>query len=96
MRIIFTPAARAEILDAQDWYETQRLGLGRRFGRQLQTLADRMAENPYQFPVVLQDIHRARFRKFPFNLFFRIEKEFLVVIACFHGSRDPERWRERI
>jgi plasmid stabilization system protein ParE len=96
MRIIFTPAARAEILGAQDWYETQRTGLGIRFRAELQALADRMTENPYQFPVVLQDIHRARLRKFPYNLFFRIEKVSLLVIACFHGSRDPERWRERI
>jgi toxin ParE1/3/4 len=96
MQAIFTPAARAEILDAQDWYETQQAGLGLRFRGQLQMVVNRMTENPYQFPVVLQDIHRARLRKFPYSLFFRIEAESLVVIACFHGSRDPQRWQERI
>lgn len=58
-------------------------------------VVNRMTENPYQFPVVLQDVHRARLRKFPYSLFFRVETQFLVVIACFHGSRDPQRWQER-
>lgn len=96
MRAIFTPAARAEILEAQDWYETQQAGLGVRFRGQLEMAVNRMTENPYQFPAVFQDVHRARLRKFPYSLFFRIEAAVLVVIACFHGSRDPQYWQQRI
>jgi plasmid stabilization system protein ParE len=96
MQAIFTAAARAEILDAQDWYETQQAGLGVRFRGQLEIVVNRITENPYQFPAVFQDVHRARLRIFPYSLFFRAETEFLVVIACFHGSRDPQRWQQRI
>ena len=96
IEVIFTPAARSEIVEAQDWYEAQQSGLGTRFREQLQATVIRMAENPYQFPVALQDVHRARLRKFPYSLFFRIETNTLVVIACFHGSRDPRRWQQRI
>jgi plasmid stabilization system protein ParE len=96
MQAIFTAAARAEILDTQDWYETQQAGLGVRFRGQLQIVVNRITENPYQFPAVFQDIDRSRLRMFPYSLFFRIETEFLVVIACFHGSRDPQRWQRRI
>jgi plasmid stabilization system protein ParE len=96
MQAIFTPAARAEILDAQDWYETQQAGLGVRFRGQLEIVVNRITENPYQFPAVFQDVHCARLRTFPYSLFFRIETDFSVVIACFHGSRDPQRWQQRI
>ncbi|MFZ3266852.1 MAG: type II toxin-antitoxin system RelE/ParE family toxin [Terriglobales bacterium] len=96
MQAIFTPAARFEILDAQDWYETQQAGLGVRFRGQLEITLSRMHENPYQFPAVFHDVHRARLRKFPDSLFFCIETEFMVVIACFHGSRDPQRWQQRV
>jgi hypothetical protein len=41
-------------------------------------------------------VHRARLRKFPYSLFFRVEISALVVIACFHGSRDPQRWERRV
>jgi hypothetical protein len=45
---------------------------------------------------VFQDVHCARLRTFPYSLFFRIETDFSVVIACFNGSRDPQRWQQRI
>lgn len=31
MQVIFTPAARAELVDAEYWYETKQQGLGMRF-----------------------------------------------------------------
>jgi hypothetical protein len=34
-------------------------------------------------------------RRFPYSLFFVIEDETLIVIACFHGSRDPAQWQTR-
>jgi plasmid stabilization system protein ParE len=94
--VIFTPAARAELLAAQDWYEMQLPGLGEHFRVELETAVNRMADNPHQFPAVFQDVHRARLRKFPYALFFRIERKALTVIACFHGSRDPQQWQRRV
>jgi hypothetical protein len=39
---------------------------------------------------------RALLRHFPYALIFVIEAdETLVVIACFHGSRDPALWQQR-
>jgi putative addiction module component (TIGR02574 family) len=49
MQVAFTPAARVELLDAQDWYESQRAGLGTRFREEVGATVIRMAENPQQF-----------------------------------------------
>jgi plasmid stabilization system protein ParE len=96
MRVIFTPAARVELMDAYDWYEAKQPGLGIRFLDQVEATVLRLRENPQQFRVVFQDVHRALLRKFPYGLFFRVEASELVVIACFHGSRDPRRWERRV
>ncbi len=96
MQVIFTPAARAELLDAQDWYEARHPGLGVRFRDEVEAAVLRLQENPHQFPIVFRDVRRARLRKFPYGLFFRVEISALVVIACFHGSRDPRRWERRV
>jgi plasmid stabilization system protein ParE len=96
MQVIFTPAARAELVEAQDWYENRRPGLGARFREEVEAVVLRLRENPHQFPIVFRDVHRARLRKFPFSLFYRIEIEVLEVIACFHGSRDPRRWERQV
>ena len=94
--VIFTPAARGELIDAQDWYENEVPGLGRRFRAEVDAVIQRVTSNPRQFPVVYKSIRRALLRHFPYSLIFVIESdETLTVVACFHGSRDPARWQER-
>jgi len=49
--VIFTPAARAELIDAQDWYEAEASGLGRRFRHAIDALAYQpVVEVPISFP----------------------------------------------
>ena len=94
--VIFTPAARAELVDAQDWYENEVPGLGRRFRAAVDAVVQSMSLNPRQFPVVYKSIRRALLRRFPYALMFVVETdETLTVIAWFHGSRDPAHWRKR-
>jgi len=94
--VIFTLAARAELIDAQDWYENEAPGLGRLFRAAIDAVIERMRANPRQFPVVNKSIRRALLRRFPYALMFVIEAdETLTVIACFHGSRDPAHWQKR-
>jgi plasmid stabilization system protein ParE len=79
----FTEAARAELIDAQDWYEAEAPGLGRRFRAEIDSVVRRMADNPRQFPTVFKTLRRARAKKF-------------LVVACFHSSRDPRPWQKRM
>jgi plasmid stabilization system protein ParE len=87
--VVFTPAAAAEVTEAQA------PGLGARFRAELDATVGRLAATPEGFPVVLRDVRRARLRRFPYGLFFRIQPDALVVLACFHARRDPRRWQER-
>ena len=48
------------------------------------------------FPLYSINIHRARLKVFPYALLFVIEADMLLVIACFHSSRDPQRWQQRV
>jgi len=92
----FTEAARTELIDAQDWYEAEAPGLGRRFRAEIDSVVRRMADNPRQFPTVFKTLRRARVKKFPYSLFFLVEPDALLVIACFHSSRDPRHWQKRV
>jgi plasmid stabilization system protein ParE len=94
--VIFTLPARAELIDAQDWYESEASGLGRRFQAAVDAVVERISANPRQFPVVHKNIRRALLRRFPYALMFVIDDDAtLTVIACFHGSRDPAHWQRR-
>jgi hypothetical protein len=54
-----------------------------------------MSDNPRQFPIVFKNVHRALVRHFPHSLFFVVEDDTLIVIACFHASRNPSHWQSR-
>lgn len=95
--VVFTHAARAELIDAQDWYENEASGLGRHFRAAVDAVIERMSTNPLQFPVIHRNIRRALLQRFPHALMFVVESDnALTVIACFHGSRDPRRWQQRM
>jgi len=38
---------------------------------------------------------RVGVRRFPYGLYFIVEDTRIVVIACFHGRRNPRRWQLR-
>lgn len=94
--VIFTPMARAELIQAQDWYENEVSGLGGRFRAAVNAVVERISANPLQFPVIYQNVRRALLRRFPYALMFVIETDGTpIIVACFHGSRDPARWQQR-
>ncbi len=94
--VIFTRAAVHELIEAQEWYERESRGLGRLFRGAVNALVQRLSANPRQFPIVYRNVRRALLRRFPYALMFVLEpNESLTVIACFHGSRDPEHWQKR-
>ena len=48
--IRFTQIARAELIEAQDWYEAEAPGLGGRLREAIDALTERMSANPCNFP----------------------------------------------
>jgi plasmid stabilization system protein ParE len=95
-RVIVRPAARADILAAYRWYETERNGLGTAFLKAIRSAMDTVGENPEVYAVVRGDIRRVNLHRFPYALFYRFRAELIIVIACMHGSRDPKQWESRI
>ncbi len=89
------PAARLEVIEAQDWYEHERKGLGAEFRAELDYQLGRITEHPLRFPRMLADVHRAKLRRFPYSLFFRPLDEAIYIVACFHSSRNPIIWQSR-
>jgi len=92
MRVTLTLGAERDLARAQEWYDSQAPGTGHRFLIEYHILAERLEENPLQFPSVRGSIRRAGFQRFPYGLFFRIRDDAIEVFACFHASRKPRRW----
>lgn len=84
-------AAKADLRDAFAWYEVRSTGLGFEFLRAARAARALVERNPAQFTVVLDDIRPAHLRRFPFALYYVLDPERVVVIACAHGRQHPRR-----
>jgi plasmid stabilization system protein ParE len=93
--VVFGPAARAEVIEARDWYGARGDERAGRFTAEVATIVERIATTPHHFPVVYRDIRRARCRRFSYALFFRVVDGTVHVVARFHSSRDPHQWQRR-
>ncbi|HUG91950.1 MAG TPA: type II toxin-antitoxin system RelE/ParE family toxin, partial [Planctomycetaceae bacterium] len=87
--IVLRPEAQAEFNEASDWYEQQRLGLGVDFVRCVQHALDLIEELPQMYAQVFEDVRQAPVRRFPYSVLYRVETDQIVVLAVFHGRRDP-------
>jgi toxin ParE1/3/4 len=94
--VVFTPAAESDVSEAIDWYEEHAPGLGARLLSELDDVVLRIEENPRQFPLMHRDARRALLRRFPYAIFFRLAGTEAQILACFHTSRDPSTWQERV
>ncbi|HYR43957.1 MAG TPA: type II toxin-antitoxin system RelE/ParE family toxin [Terriglobia bacterium] len=93
--VVIRPAAAEEIETAYRWYEKEREGLGSEFLEALEKVVKTIAENPERFPTIRKNIRRAVLHRFPYSILYRIVSGHVVVIACFHGKRNPRVWRSR-
>ena len=93
--ITFHRAASAEFIEASTWYEGKRLGLGLEFIAEIDRCVSLASKNPLQFAVVREDIRRVVANRFPYSVYFRAEKHRIVVLAVFHGNRNPTIWQAR-
>jgi plasmid stabilization system protein ParE len=94
-RLVFRPEAEAELLDARNWYEVERVGLGAVFAAAIETTITEVLQNPLTYPRVRGDTRRALVRRFPYAVYSRPTAGEIVVLAVMHGRRNPRHWRSR-
>ena len=92
--VVWLPEADAELKETLARYEGIRAELAQRFAEAVVDTVGRIADDPLHYAVVEKG-RRAGVRRFPYGLFFLVEEKRIVVIACFHGRRNPKHWQLR-
>ena len=89
---ILSPDAEADFDSACRWYERIDQDLVSRF--ELETLAtiSRIKTFPYQFPVIRGITRRALLKRFPYSIFFDLNRDGPFVIAVVHQRRSETIW----
>jgi hypothetical protein len=95
MRIKLSAEAAEEMLDSASWYDKRESGLGMEFLNACNEAFAKIAANPGRNLHVGKGFHRYLMARFPFGIFYE-EGDSLVIVAVFHGARNPDRWRKRL
>ena len=94
--IAWRPEAEGDLLTARDWYKWQRSGLGEEFADAVDVMPALIESMPEAYAMVLRTVRRAKLRRFPYLIYYRVLANQIEVLAVLHSSRDPMIWQNRI
>lgn len=95
IKVYIRPEAELDLVDAAAWYESQQTGLGYQFLDEVSAMFLKIEETPLLYPNVHKNIRRALIHRFPFGVYYQVEKSEIIVFAVMHGSRNPKYWKSR-
>ena len=87
------PLATLEILEAFDWYELQREGLGVEFLDELEIFYTTLLRNPSSYGYFDRPTRQGKINRFPYVVVFEIFYESVVVYSVFMTKQDPGKKR---
>lgn len=85
----FLGAVEDDAIEVFLWYEKKSKGLGEEFLRIFYACAGELQKNPLVYAKVYKDFRRRLLKRFPYAIYFRIEKRTILVCGLFHCARNP-------
>lgn len=87
-------AAEADLRSARRHYNAVSPGLGDGFLLHVEDAVEYLADRPYLYQLVFDDIRRIPLHRFPYSLFYRVRSTHVEIVAVLHAHRDPS-WAQR-
>lgn len=88
--------AEADIIEAHDWYESRRKGLGADFELCIEEALSRIYQNPEAYPIWYRKTRRFILTRFPYGIFYRIRNDIIYIVAVYSFKRKPTKIKSSI
>jgi plasmid stabilization system protein ParE len=97
-QVVIDEDAEREFAGAVDFYNEREPGLGRKFARDVRDVFEQISENLERFPRHSRLARRAKGLDWFYAVYFALKAETseLVIIAVWHGARNPAELRRRL
>lgn len=96
MRIRLAKSARKELVEAIQYHEKGRAGIGEELAEEIDRAVRLIAERPMVGSDIGKGERKFTVDRFRYNVIYRIEEKTLFVLAIAHHRRKPNYWRKRI
>lgn len=95
MRIRLAKSARKELVEAIQYHEKERAGIGEELAEEIDRVVRLIAERPMVGSDIGKGERKFTVDRFRYNVIYRIEEKTLFVLAIAHHRRKPNYWRKR-
>ncbi|MGF7139072.1 type II toxin-antitoxin system RelE/ParE family toxin [Roseimarinus sediminis] len=89
-KLIVTSYAESDAVEAANWYNNKKAGLGSEFLLALDKKIISIKQSPQQFQIIYKNIRRALTERFPYGIFFILREKTIYILAILHTSRNPK------
>lgn len=93
--VLFSRRAESALAEIHASYSIASPLLGDAFLAETDRVVARVSRAPLMFPGLYRDVRRARLRRFPYEMFYRVLDDHVRVLALVHARRDPRGWPVR-
>lgn len=87
------PLAALEIIEAYDWYESQKEGLENEFLQELESFHSNLLQNPLSHSYYDKPVRQGKLARFPYNVVYEVIEFKIVVYSVFMNKQDPNKKR---
>jgi hypothetical protein len=92
-KIEVRPLATIEIIEAYDWYEMQREGLGHEFLLELEIFYTTLQRNPDTYSYYYELIRHGTLDRFPYTVVYETFENVIVIYSVFMYRQNPAKKR---
>jgi len=92
--IVISPIAEEELIVSAKWYNERKNLLGNEFIDEVELSLKVVRSNPNQFKLVYKNFRMALTKRFPFEIFYSIAEDKILIHHIFHASRNPKIWKK--
>ena len=90
------PIVRTDLQQAKAWYYNKGgASLAEEFKNEVNKEIDYISEFPEHYQPKYKGLRQSLVNRFPYVIFYRIEKESILVIGVLHGRRNPATIHKR-
>jgi hypothetical protein len=86
----FLSRASGELVEAIEYYDEQRPGLGNELVAELDATLVTVTEYPEAWPLVTKSVRRALLSRFPYGVLYRVDDGEIIIAAFMDLRRDPK------
>ena len=87
------PLAVIEIIEAYDWYELQKEGLGLEFLNELDSFYNSLLRNPNTYSYYEKPVRQGKINRFPYVVVYELFDLTIVIYSVFMNKQDPQKKR---